>query len=216
MMVKNFSYPLAVSQALQSTISAERLSTYLAATNGNIGDALLLYGWNADISGALYTPLQGLEITLRNALHDVLSSAYSTGWYANPSVPLDSYAITDIAKAKATLQRRNAIITSPNMIAELSFGFWVSLLAGTYHNSLWTPVLHKAFPNLSGMKHKAVYHTLNHLRKPRNRIAHHEPIFKRHLQADYISIITAIQWISPETAQWVDGESTFNAVWKNR
>lgn len=102
------------------------------------------------------------------------------------------------------------------MVAELSFGFWVSLLGGAYHNSLWTPVLHRAFPHLGNTKHKAVYYTFNQLRKLRNRIAHHEPIFNRHLFADYESIITAINWICPEMAAWVDSNSTFCSVWGKR
>jgi hypothetical protein len=215
-MVKTFQYNQPIITALGRTLSQDRLSTYLAATAGKMEEALHLYNWNADVSGALYAPLQGLEIALRNALHDVLSSSYSPAWYDSPKINMDAYTTGDIRKAKDILARRGALLTPPNIMAELSFGFWVSLLASNYHVQLWIPTLHKSFLNLGSKKRRDVYHALNHLRKLRNRIAHHEPIFNRHLVADYDSIITAIDWVCPKTATWVDAHSIFRKVWDER
>lgn len=211
-MVKNFTYDADTLQALQRTLSKERLSTYLEAKSGNLEKALRLYNWNADISGALYAPLQGLEIALRNAIHEALAAAYAPAWYDRIDAALEPYAKNDVQKAKEILIRRSAPVTPPNLLTELSFGFWVSLLGGRYHQSLWIPALHKAFPNLKGKKYKEIHHALNHLRKLRNRIAHHEPIFNRHLSADYESIIAAIDWVCPRTAVWVDNHNIFRAV----
>lgn len=44
---------------------------------------------------------------------------------------------------------------------------------------------------------------LDYLRTFRNRIAHHEPIFARHLVADHDSILLATGWISAEMRDWI-------------
>jgi hypothetical protein len=44
-----------------------------------------------------------------------------------------------------------------------------------------------------------VQRLLDYLRTFRNRIAHHEPIFGRHLAADYTSILEVAGWICPDT-----------------
>jgi Abi-like protein len=215
-MIKGFSYTQQTILALERSLSSDRLSGYLAEANGNKETALRLYSWNVDVSGALYAPLQGLEVALRNALHNMLSLSYSSDWYDNNRISLNSYAIDEIDKAKRMIARRNAVISPPNIVAELSFGFWIALLASNYHVSLWVPSLHKAFIKSQGKKRRDIYHSLNHLRKLRNRIAHHEPIFARHLSSDYASIITAIEWICPETAAWVDAHSRFHQVMQDR
>lgn len=115
-MVKHFPYTPPVIAALERTMSRERLSTYLAATAGDAEKALCLYSWNVDISGALYAPLQGLEITLRNGLHDALSAVYSDSWYADDRIPLEAYATGDITKAENILPRRNTAITPPKSL----------------------------------------------------------------------------------------------------
>jgi Abi-like protein len=215
-MIKGFSYTQQTILALERSLSSDRLSTYLSATHENRESALRLYIWNVDVSGALYAPLQGLEVALRNALHDALSGSHSFAWYDTLTKLLDDRTAEEIEKAKKIIIRRNVAVTPSNIVAELSFGVWVSLLHGSYHNSLWTPSLHKAFPNRNNKNHKAIYNSLNHLRKLRNRIAHHEPIFARHLSSDYASIITAIEWICPETAAWVDAHSRFHQVMRDR
>ncbi|WII95213.1 hypothetical protein LU276_09505 [Moraxella haemolytica] len=48
-----------------------------------------------------------------------------------------------------------------------------------------------------------VFDNLEKIRKLRNRIAHHEPIFNRNLQGDYKRIIKIIGYCSQDTAEWV-------------
>ena len=62
--------------------------------------ALELYTWNTKISAAFYGPLQGLEIALRNAIHQQLTRCYSAAWYDNPAVGLDLGGRGRIADAK--------------------------------------------------------------------------------------------------------------------
>lgn len=186
---------------LEQSISPDRLSTYLSAAQNNQESALKLYLWNSQASAAFYIPLQGLEIALRNALHQALSLKFNSAfWYE--IAPLDRYSQENIAEAKEKCRKAYGTTDPPHIVAELSFGFWVSLLNRTYHQSLWIPALGKAFPNAK-LPRGDIHTKLNHIRILRNRIAHHEPIFKRHLEQDYKSIIEFIGWMNPVKADWI-------------
>jgi hypothetical protein len=50
------------------------------------------------------------------------------------------------------------------------------------------------------------------LRKLRNRAAHHEAVFDRHLAADHTSLLAVIESISPDTATWVRHNSRVPAT----
>ncbi len=106
--------------------------------------------------------------------------------------------------------------TPADIVEELPFGFWVSLLGpgdrGMYHNTLWTPALHKAFPNARGMSRKRVYKPFDQLRTLRNMIAHHRPIIQRHLSKDHERIIEVLEWMSASAALWVRDYSGFEDV----
>lgn len=198
--------------ALEASLSADRLTSYLQATGGERERAVRLYAWNATVSAALYVPLQGLEVTLRNALHRELTATFGQQWYDNPAARLSSYEIGRVGKAKSIIARARKPVDPPHVVAELSFGFWVSLLGpgpkASYEMQLWRPALHKAFPH-TRLPRKEVHKPLNYLRTLRNRIAHHEPIFRRHLEADYRNIIEVIEWICPDTAAWVEHHNAF-------
>jgi len=128
LMVNPFSYSPTVINVLERALSLERLSTYLAAANGDHAAALRLYVWNTEISAALYGPLQALEILVRNAFHRELSAVYGPTWYDNPQVPLTPPARARVAVAKDTLRRANRPLDPGRIVAELSFGFWERLL----------------------------------------------------------------------------------------
>ncbi|WP_208691822.1 hypothetical protein [Pseudomonas oryzihabitans] len=44
---------------------------------------------------------------------------------------------------------------------------------------------------------------LDRVRRFRNRMAHHEPIFERNLAAEYTMMINLITWRCPQTAAWL-------------
>jgi hypothetical protein len=188
----------------------------LRALEGNDTDrALRLYVWNTEMSAAFYSALQGVEIALRNAVHRELSRVYGTHWYDNPALPLSPVAKNLLREAKAAIAQRKKPVIPPRVVAELPFGFWVSLLgpgpSGLYEMRLWRPILYKAFPNAKLMR-KQVHLPLDQLRTLRNRIAHHEPIFQRRLADDYHSILQVLGWICADTAAWVDHHSTVQAL----
>ncbi|XVQ83855.1 hypothetical protein ACQP2K_34245 [Microbispora siamensis] len=105
------------------------------------------------------------------------------------------------------------------MVAELSFGFWVGLLGRGGHNRyemrLWWPALRYAFPGYNGPR-RALHQDLDHLRTLRNRIAHHEPVFRRHLAADAATVERVVRYICPVTAEWLREHSRLEEVLRAR
>lgn len=224
-MVNKFSYPPTLINALQDSLSPDRLQSYLKATGGEQTLALQLYMWNTDLSAALYHPLQGLEITLRNAFHRELSKTYGSDWYNQISHILTDISNDNIAKAIRDITNRGKNATPPRIVAELSFGFWVSLLGAgrkgnnNYEMKLWRPALYKAFPNkpARNFNRKAANREFTHIKELRNRIAHHEPIIhNQDVLNEYYRILDAISWLCKDTAIWVSSNSRFIEVFNNQ
>ena len=64
----------------EATLSLERFARYLEWAKGDRLRALELYALNTQLSEALYTPLQILEVTLRNRIHTVLTDSLNECW----------------------------------------------------------------------------------------------------------------------------------------
>ncbi|MEV5440916.1 hypothetical protein AB0K80_33680 [Streptomyces sp. NPDC052682] len=73
-------------------------------------------------------------------------------------------------------------IPRERVIAELSFGFWRSLLARQYKTKLW-PGLAGAFPHAPNRALETVEDPVKQLHEFRNRIAHHEGTWHLLLEA---------------------------------
>ncbi|WP_327089076.1 hypothetical protein OIE66_00190 [Nonomuraea sp. NBC_01738] len=186
-------------------MSAERITPYLSLASGELDSALRLYAWNIEISAAFYGPLQALEVTLRNALHREL--AQSTGreeWWSSTRVTLDRTSADKVRAAGAAVRALHVTPTIGHIVAELSFGFWSSLLSSrhSYDVRLWRPSLHRAFPGYRGPR-RPLYQDLYHLRRFRNRIAHHEPVHHRHLEHDHANVLRILGYMCGDTAAWV-------------
>lgn len=121
-----------------------------------------------------------------------------------------------IQTAEQALVADSKTPTPGRMLAELNFGFWVTILVPKYEVSLWRPALRRAFPmRPKGTERKDIQKTLNAIRRLRNRVAHHEPILSRDLKVDYLAIIKILGWICPDTATWVNHHSqTGNLIQK--
>ena len=182
--VKDFSYTNEILDELEASLSPERLRPYLRATLGDRQEAVRLHVRNTALSAAFYGPLQGLEVTLRNALHRQLVKRYGPAWYDNPRTALDRGAVERVRAARSE-QGRPRHGAHSLIVATLSFGFWISLLGpggrtatgrkANYEMTLWRPALRAAFAHRAPLTRRQVHRPLNDLRALRNRIAHHEP-----------------------------------------
>jgi hypothetical protein len=182
-------------------LSLPRLRRYIRAAHGDAQAAERLYWWNVEVSSALIGSLHCLELALRNALHNALARYYGRpDWWT--VAPLNERGHKLVNDARRSCGRRLRRITPDDLVAELSFGFWVSLLShgSGYDRHFWVPVLHAAFPHYQGRRDR-LYRELTSLVLLRNRVMHHEPVHHRHLSADHDTICRVLGYLSPELAE---------------
>lgn len=201
-----------INEALEKTLTRERLEKYLQATAQDLDAAITLYEKNTRLSEAFYTPLQSLEICLRNCINHQLASIYGEDWFQNGRPGLSNDSLRMIFDAKEELKKGRGPILPGQVIAELKFAFWVGLLGPHYDATLWRKCLFRAFTNGGGKPRRIVHSRLNAIRRFRNRIAHHEPIFHKNLTQTHDEIIEAINWMCRHTAAWAAHNSRFMSV----
>lgn len=204
---------------LERAISLERLEPYLALAEGHRVYAIALYEWNTKLSEAIYSIVQGFEVTLRNAIHEVMTEAYQrTDWY--DVAPLNGDQRNLVEQAKQRVIDDGRYVTPGRIIAELMFGFWTALAGTDYAQTLWDHHLYKAFREVR-IGRKNVAKRLKKIRFLRNRVAHHESIIgkvgrERNLKQDVAEILEATAWICKTTAKWISANSTFDEHYGNR
>lgn len=203
----------AINDALEITISRPRLQKYLAATGGNLDRALRLYEENLRLSESFYTPLQAVEICLRNHIHREFTVQYGVDWYQNGAPGFNLASEKMIGDALAEVSGNPDI---NDVVAELKFAFWVGVLGPHYDATLWRKCLHRAFRSGGGKPRSIVHHRFNAIRRFRNRIMHHEPIFQKPLQQFHDEIVEAIGWMCRDTAAWAAHHSRFDDVIAHR
>lgn len=206
----SFKYTNAELDALDSTISRDRLNRYIRLANGDRTKAIQFYEMNNVVSESFFGVIRGFEIALRNSVHTVLTKEIGhPDWYDRLSF-LQKKEIESVAHAKTSIERSRKLPIPSRVIAELSMGFWCGLISKIYDANLWVPHLHKAFPN-GKVGRKAAHKRLEGVRIIRNRIAHHECILDFPLSKEYALVIQALHWICPITAQWVVHNSTLQS-----
>jgi hypothetical protein len=135
---------------LEHSLSAARLSTYLNLANGNQAKAVELYIQNIKISEELHTLSNEFEVVFRNAINEVLSAEYGLEWYNSREISFIDKHIVAIQRVKQDLYRQNKDKNNPNIISNLTLGFWVYLFNTDYDRTLWRTHLYKIF------KHKRI------------------------------------------------------------
>lgn len=203
---------------LGASISTDRFGTYLTAAGGDPVAAIRLYAWTVEASAAFWGPLHAVEVVARNAMHRELVALFGRpDWWNHPRAALTYVGQRKVADVEDALRRRGRPVTDGAVVAELPFGFWSALLGrgNQYEVRLWRPALHRAFPGYRGPR-TGLHQQLDYLREFRNRIAHHEPIFARHLAADLASIRAVLGYVCPDTQQWVDQLNRVPAVLARR
>lgn len=199
--------------AIERLLSRQRLTRYTNMSSGDRQLAIKLYENNSALSEALYIPLQGLEVCIRNSCTIQLNEFLDENWYKNWH-GLFQHPLTEmLEKVTRSLNNDSRAITVGTVVSELNLGFWVALLAPRYDSTLWRKALRNAFPfRPKGTERREIHGSLNALRRLRNRVAHHEPILHRNLQRDYELIELVLSWTCPHTAAWVMGQSRFPSV----
>ncbi|WP_245592401.1 hypothetical protein [Actinomadura rifamycini] len=187
--------------------------------NGDVDAAMRLYWWNVEVSSAFYGPLHCLEIVLRNALHERLRERYDRdAWWTAAPLGAESLRKVDRAKEKARrkLTREGSRTLVPDdVVAELTFGFWVELFSRRNDRNFWVPTLHRAFTGYSGRRN-VLHREFLSMVLFRNRIMHYEPIHHRELDEDHLTVYRLMGYIEQDLAKNVQRLDRVPAVLARR
>ncbi|WP_028218282.1 Abi family protein [Paraburkholderia oxyphila] len=201
-MLKQIKADPAGNLARVQALSHARLSNYRSFFGAaDDAQALALYQWNDDLSAVLFRTISLVEVVLRNQFHRAMSLRYGTvgthgskDWYAHVALGAHSRSritgITHYRQGQHMLPRCPA--PSPDdVVSSLTFGFWPHLLnlqADCHNHAVdWGPILVDVLPGhrqrqatyWTKLRHRdALFARLDLCNELRNRIAHHEPIWK--------------------------------------
>jgi len=188
--------------SLRTSISHQRLDAYRILPIDTEIDLVERYFWNIALCESLYPVLQNIEIGLRNNIYNAATISFKDPkWFDNVRT-LEAQQILSVNAAKTKIQKDRKSLTVGRIISELSFGFWTSLFDKKYDSTFWKrkDLIRAAFPNMPN--HMRTRHTLakrfNEIRRLRNRVFHHEPIWNiSNLNQQYENIIEALDWLNP-------------------
>lgn len=194
---------------MTDTLSTARMSTYMEAAGHDTDFALDLYTWNARISSALMIPSHFAEVSTRNAAHDALTDKYGPDWPWNASFErsLPHGAPRRYSPNTDLVSTRRSLDSTGKVIAELKFAFWENLFTSRHDKRLWNSRINDLFPPAASdapTLRNRIRQDLEDIRKLRNRIAHHEPIFNRDLTSSLNKMKDLIRLRSEETAVLVE------------
>ncbi len=209
---------------LEAALSCDRLAPFQPPGGDDLG-MVATYLWNVAICRELYTSLGMLEVAMRNGIHAALTAHFGQAdWYDRPSLLLTRER-DDVAKAKRGIAAAGHPIIPPRVMAALNFGFWTSILDQAYGGRIWTPpppapsvLIPRAFPHAPAhyQTRGRVHDRFNTIRKLRNRVFHHEPIWNRtDLLLRHQEIIESIGWVSPTLRDATVAFDRFPDVYQN-
>jgi hypothetical protein len=190
-----------------------RFARYLEHYGGETVLALRLYSWNAAVASAFWGPLGIVEVAVRNAIHWRLADrAGIDKWWLDEKIwgQLLDKQRQEVQVAIDTARRRNADPSADDIVAASNFGLWVGLLSEgkprdpiySYETVFWQPRLRGAFPHYRGGR-RQLHGELDRIRKFRNRVAHHEPIFRSNLETMISEIINVAGYVSADAAEFI-------------
>lgn len=237
-LMKASSMPLALTStqiaAITNALSSARLSTYAppaalvavpvapGATGPSLSERypLELYRWNSEISGAFMTPLEICAVVLRNAISEAIEAKYGARWPWSPGfVQALSHSTKGYSPKQDLLSLQAKFTSTGKIIPELKLVFWSQMLTARHEQRLWNPYLFQVFPHLPpgqavAQARQMLYNKMEQLRRFRNRIAHHEPIFKLSLTQNLTTITELVAVRCTHTVTWLNDIETVTPLIK--
>uniref|UniRef100_A0A486XVQ3 Tiorf34 protein n=1 Tax=Rheinheimera sp. BAL341 TaxID=1708203 RepID=A0A486XVQ3_9GAMM len=227
---------------IDELITNERLNSY-ASVFKHADDAELVgaYIWNMHVCASLYPLLTTAEVTLRNSIDTALTRSLGRFWWSQNRLHYKSFSQgrnepfvvsaikQNFSKAFNQVTRdkrdrysiRNARPTHHEIIAKTEFSTWEFILDHEFMgpNLIWPAQLGSVFRGVWPTSRAAnmlssTKDLVKTIREFRNRVSHHEPVWKRfsvHTEQDAIThlhekidkIKQLVLLISPEKEQLV-------------
>lgn len=171
--------------------------------------AILHYQCNIELAEAFYSCMTVYEVALRNAINrELIQWAGREDWYSKfPTttglVNLNRY----ITQANKQISNRRELSSPSKIVAELTLGFWVTLLNSEYEKLLWKD-LRRAFPYMPKniRQRKNISAPLNKFRQFRNRVFHNESICWNLdvIMEIHAEMVKVLGWINKDLPAWIE------------
>jgi len=185
----------------ESVISKPRLDSYRGYFQARtLDEAIGLYMWNTELSASFSTLISLFEVALRNQVHRAMSLHYSNGasasihWYDRIYGSLKPATKSKIEEVRhewvgRTRRLRNPQPSADEIVSRVSFGFWPGILSTIDRRVNYADKIYPAiFPHhalsatptdwLDHGNRTAALAFIYELNTFRNRLAHHEPLWK--------------------------------------
>lgn len=202
-------------------ISRPRLGAYgiSASDSSDVVSVVARHGRNIVVSESLYPLLHLLELVIRNRIHDVFRLHFgSDEWFRQSWV--DDLEYRHITKAEDDLKRQRKPLAPDDIVAAVTFGFWVGLFNRRYEprngNEPWPRLLKAVVPWAPryARTRDTLHSRIEKARHVRNRVFHHEPIAHwPDLDTTYTGLVELLGWFSPEAREHLAHLCRFTSVW---
>lgn len=176
----------------------QRFTAFVDGATPQVG--LARYLWNIQLCEAVYPVFHTLEVGLRNAVHREVGKYLNVpDWLGKAPGILHAQDLSKVDSAMDQLKRSRKDLDEGHLVAELSFGFWTSLLDSRYE-TLWHKIIKGVAPYMP--KRLRTRSTLSAMvqpvRKVRNLAFHHHAIWDRKdLLKVHSDALTLLGWMSP-------------------
>lgn len=208
-----------VEKTLTDGLSAARVGRYTAAAATDRVSPVSTYMWNCRISSEFYLPLHLAEIATRNTIHKSLLFR-DKDWPSNPTLrgimggKFKSELDAAVAEEKA---QHGTSMTCDHIVSALTFGFWEHLTTKRFERFLFPKGISITFKGAPmGKRIHDLHDLIESVRRWRNRIAHHNPIFDKNPSSKYHDALTLIEWCSPAMNKWVASANSVQAIINDR
>lgn len=216
-------------EVMLNNVSIPRMNEYVSL-GFSLGTEELLESYFSiqEVSSHFFVPIQILEICLRNSLSTVLSNRFDETaanlgkdkWYEILPISEKSRDAVRDAKKNAS-DKTKGNYTDGDVVSRLTFGFWVYLLEPVHNNNrqnpyhFWQYEIDNVFPGRGDRKIANIFDKLKQINTKRNRLYHHEPIWKKKkvnsfdkaissLDKEYNILNDAIGWVSPAKKDYME------------
>ena len=171
------------SENLETLLSQNRVNVYKSINQNNW---FAEYKKDIELGKSFYEKFHFIEIFLRNKIDYEFQKVFGNNWLLN-GVSFANKEQIKIQRTVSILKEERKKLEHSNILSNLSFGFWVGLFHGFYHDTLWLRkhnILKNIFPYLMAHERslKQIERELDVIRKLRNRVFHFEPLVNSNTQ----------------------------------
>lgn len=205
--------------------SQKRLNRYLLACDGDKRKAMTLYRYNLRLAQELLTIVSCFEVSLRNAIDDILVPQFGEEWLKDSVSEGGMFTDPVLHKTNRTISealqklKSQGIYSHSKLLAQMDFGMWKYMYSPLQYN-LTHQTLMGAFPHKQRstpqlhINQSYIFNELDKINTLRNRIAHHEPlcfptgqsvIYTSYIRVEYQKIQTLFSWMGIDSSSMLYG-----------